>query len=143
MTDPIETSGIVVLAIAARDEQEVLDRHFGTMSPLIECAVHMQASRLCRRIKISRVRWRYYEFSGHGLYMAPDIEDIPVQDDRDGFQCTLSSHAFGIATSLLAFSRFAGVGDGCMEKHASSLLELAIKHPETELIRQTVAGRLI
>ncbi|MBS0416927.1 MAG: antirestriction protein [Proteobacteria bacterium] len=89
------------------------------------------------------MRWRYYEFSRDGLYMAPDVEGIPVQDDRDGFQCTLSSHAFGIAASLLAFSGFAGVGEGCIERHASALLVLAAKHPESELLRQTVAGGLI
>lgn len=139
MTNP----DFAVRAVEVKNEEEVLTRHFGTLSTLIECAVHMHASRLCKRIKVSRMRWRYYEFSVGGLYMAPDVEDIPIEDDRDGFQCTLSSHAFGIAASLLAFAGFAGVGGGCMEQHASALLDFAARHAETELIRQTVAGGFV
>jgi len=142
MTSPIESAGVSVRAVAVKDEEEVLTSHFGTLSTLIECAVQMQASRLCWRIKVSRMRWRYYEFSEDGLYMAPDVEDIPVQNDRVEFQGALSSHAFGIAASLMAFSHFAGVGGGCMELHASTLLVLAAKHTETNLIRRALAGYL-
>ena len=86
------------------------------------------------------MRWRYYEFPEDGLYMAPDLEDILVENVRTEFEGTLSSHAFGIAAPLVAFSGFAGVGGGCMERHASLLCVLAAKHAETDIIRQAIAG---
>ena len=72
--------------------------------------------------------------------MAPDVEEVPVENRRRGFQGTLSAHAFGIATSLLAFAEFAGVGGGCMERHASLLCVLAAKHAEADLISRAIAG---
>ena len=88
------------------------------------------------------MRWRYVEFGEEDIYMAPDAEEIPVENRRRGFQGTLSSHAFGVATSLLAFSEFAGVGGGCMERRASLLCVLAAKHAEADLISRAIAGHI-
>jgi hypothetical protein len=140
MTDPLEVQDVCIRIVEIQREEEVLARHFGSVSWLVGTGIHLQASRLCWRIPVRRMRWRYYEFPKDGLYMAPDVEDISVQNVRTGFEGTLSSHAFGIAASLVAFSGFAGVGDGCMEQHASLLCVLAAKQAEADLIRRAIAG---
>ena len=142
MTNTADVSGFAIRAVETREEEEVLSRHFGTLSPLIECAVQLKASMLCRRLRVGRWRWNYYEFSGDGLYMAPEVDEIPVENKEIGFQGTLSKHAFGIAASLLAYAGFAGVGEGSIEQHASLLCVLAAKHSESDLIRQTIAGHI-
>jgi hypothetical protein len=140
MTNPLEIPDLCIRIVEIQREEEVLSCQFGNVSWLVETGIHLQALRLCWRIPVRRMRWRYYEFPKDGLYMAPDVEDIPVQNVRTGFEETLSSQAFGIAASLVAFSGFAGVGGGCMERHASLLCVLAANHAETDLIRQAIAG---
>lgn len=140
MTNPIAVPDVSIHVVEIQREEEVLSCHFGSVSWVVGTGIHLQASRLCWRIPVMRMRWRYYEFPKDGLYMAPDVEDIPVQNVRTGFEGTLSSHSFGIAVSLMAFLGFVGVGGGCMEQHANLLCVLAAKHAETELIRQAIAG---
>jgi hypothetical protein len=112
---------------------QITERLFGINFPLaLEPMVYAIAARLC--VEYRGGHWDFFTLPDNGFYMVPSSPKTFDVSCENGFSGTLSADAFGIATSLyayshLSFSKQDDLSDLCAD-HFGKLRHHALGHPE-------------
>ena len=113
--------------------EEVLPRHFGKYMLRLEDAVYSFARYLCPELGTSR--WRFYELSNGGFYMAPTNASVTVRIHANHFDRTMTGDAAGVTVCLYALRQLATeLRHDSMNRHYYQLDAFARQHEEAELI---------
>jgi hypothetical protein len=120
----------ITAAIVSEEERlTVLPRHFGLHMMIFENSVYL----FMRALSTGYTGgfWRFFELSNGGFYMAPEVTELPLRADGNGYEGRMSGDAAGITACLYALSHLSfTVGDERISGHYYRLREFAAQHRE-------------
>lgn len=119
--------------IPEQDRIEVLPRHFGRHTLLVERRIYDFMSQFATAY--SGGCWRFFELDNGGFYMAPPDESYELRIDSNGFHGQMSADAAGIAVCLFVFSQLSfEYTTDVFARHFHWLRDFASDHPEARTI---------
>lgn len=133
---------IVATKVSELGRMFFLPRHFGPRLMLRgEVTIYQWMKRLCR--DYGGGSWTFYDLSGGGFYMAPDMGRMRIEVVSNYFSGEMSADAAGIVATLFALCQLAEEyveeeeGDA-FARNFHCLRDYAVTHPEAPTIIRAI-----